>query len=217
MGLLISCPSMLFVGQIIFWRLFMNKFFAVSVLVCFIFASCTTTTPRRARDVNYTYPHSGSSSNAPIAIKDYQSLGIIFVRSSETVDGYGNHTGSKITYEMLMLEAQKLNADDIINIRIDVNHNQEIYTGYNSEVVTKTTYNYTATALAIKYTTAITLGSADESQDDSQDLASTMPAIPIVRNIESQSGGAGKTVAIVSGVLAGLILIGMGVDIASQL
>ena len=82
------------------------------------FASCATTTYPA---VNYHYPQSGNSNNATIVVKDYQPMGIIFVKSSEIVDGAGNHTGSKITYEMLMLEAKKLDADDVINIRIDMN------------------------------------------------------------------------------------------------
>jgi len=121
----------------------------VTVFFVLVFSSCSSIPSNR---IDYSYPQSGSSNNASIAVKDYQAVGIIFVKSTEIIDVNGNHTGSKITYERLMLEVQKLNADDFINLRIDVNYVQE----YDSNnVLTRTLYNYTANALAIKYTTAI--------------------------------------------------------------
>ena len=122
------------------------KYFLISLF--FIFVSCISNTPV----VDYSFPHIGSSNNASIVVKNYETLGIIFVKSTEVIDGNGNHTGSKITYEMLMLEAQELGADDVINIRIDVNQKEDF--AFGGELI-KTTFNYTATALAIKYTTAL--------------------------------------------------------------
>lgn len=124
-------------------------FFGIGLLV--IFASCANT-PK----VDHGYPHIGSSNNALIAVKDYETLGIIFVKSTEIMDDKGNHTGSKITHEMLMKEAQKLGADDVINIKIDINQIVDIIfeTPFGGETK-RTTYNYTASALAIKYTSAV--------------------------------------------------------------
>ena len=125
--------------------------------------SCVTLGP--PPEVNYALPRSGSVNNAVLAVKDYTPMGIIFVNSSEIVDIYGNRTGSQITYEMLMREAEKLEADDVINIRIDLNRVNHYERNANGvPIVTRTTYNYTATALAIKYTDAIP-------------LAGTMPAM----------------------------------------
>ena len=108
-------------------------------------------------EVDYNHSHIGSFNYAPITVKDYEIKGIIFVKSSEMIDGNGNHTGSKITNEMLMLEAQKLGAHDVINIRIDVNQKEEFASG---GIRIRTTYNYTASALAIKYTTPLAVGNA---------------------------------------------------------
>ena len=48
------------------------------------------------------------------------TAGIIFVESTAVYDSHGNMLeGSRITYTMLMREAQRLGADDIINVRID--------------------------------------------------------------------------------------------------
>jgi hypothetical protein len=90
-------------------------------------------------------PVSGVSANVPLAVKDFESQGIIFVYSQEIIDNMKNVTGSKITYEMLMKEAKKLDADDIINVRVDVKRTINV-----DHVV----FDYTGIALAIKYTTS---------------------------------------------------------------
>jgi len=147
----------------------------IAILIGLIFMSCAYTPIPK---VDYNYPHIGSSINASLAVKDYQTLGLIFVKSSEVIDGNGNHTGSKITYEMLLLEAQKLRADDIINIRIDINHVEDF--DIDGKII-KTTYNYTATALAIRYTTAVV---AQNSTDSNQNIGN---ANIVVNKMESSS------------------------------
>ena len=125
------------------------------------FTSCGTDA---SPTVNYSYPDTGITNSARIAMKDYTTLGIIIVKSAEVIDGSGNHTGSKITYEMLMVEARRLGADDVINIRIDVNREEEFAPG--ESLPFKITFNYTASALAIKYTNAIvSSGTANNSQN----------------------------------------------------
>jgi hypothetical protein len=141
-----------------------SKLFVVLGTLAFVFimVSCATQPTISKITINHSYPQSGNTNNsAPIPVKDYETVGIIIVKSSEVIDVTGNHTGSKITYEMLLLEAQKLDADDVINIRIDVNQVDEVVADSSSSTgasVTKTTYNYTATALAIKYTTVVPSG-----------------------------------------------------------
>jgi len=120
---------------------------AIVVIIGFSFTACAN----KPRTVDYSYPHIGVTNNSSIVIKDYVSLGIISVKSKEVIDGDGNHTGSKITYEMLMLEAKKLGADDVINIRTDIN--QVVDYSVDRKPI-RTTFNYTATALAIKFTNA---------------------------------------------------------------
>ena len=181
----------------------MNKIlcFIACFLLGFVFLSCMVLPD--VKDSNYHYPIDGHTNNAAIAVKDYTSLGIIFVKSSETIDGNGNHTGSKITFEMLMQEAQKLNADDIINVKIDVNPIREIVsTDKQSETITKTTYNYTATALAIKYTNAI-----PNSSINTQEIGKSV----MIQNKEEKAKiSAGKTIGLISGIILpilGIILL----------
>ncbi|MCL2138087.1 MAG: hypothetical protein FWH41_00975, partial [Treponema sp.] len=156
---------------------FYKKVLLGLLAITFFLNGCTTTSNRPSSivnpDVNYTLPRAGSANNAALAVKDYLTLGIFWVSSTETIDGDGNRTGSQITYEMLMREAQKLDADDIINIRIDVKQIHEFVRSSDfSSIISKTTYIYTANALAIKYTAA-TGGGATQSK--SLEAVETLP------------------------------------------
>jgi uncharacterized protein YbjQ (UPF0145 family) len=107
-----------------------------------------------------------------VTTKDFITVGLIFVESSVTLDSNNKIIeGSKITFDMLLKEAQKLGADDIINLRIDEIVNTSVTEeirivptsvkqGENWETVDKETkvqivtrkIDYKANALAIKYT-----------------------------------------------------------------
>jgi uncharacterized protein YbjQ (UPF0145 family) len=93
-------------------------------------------------------PFKGEYSHALLAVKDYETLGFVIVKSMEKMKSGRIFDGSKITNEMLMEEAAKLMADDVINVKIDVKMT------YNPATFV-TQYDYTAIGLAIKYTTAI--------------------------------------------------------------
>lgn len=97
----------------------------------------------------------------PYTLRDFEIKGIVFVESKVTIDVNGERTGSEITNYMLMKEAEKLGADDVINIKIDEKEESEVVDSYNTKQkflkrkYKKTSYIYQATALAIKYTNAI--------------------------------------------------------------
>jgi uncharacterized protein YbjQ (UPF0145 family) len=110
------------------------------LIFCFIFIGCSTN--------QVLMSNKGKVADVNLEIKDFTTMGIIFVTSSAMFD-YNDQliSGSTITYEMLMKEAQKLGAEDIANLRID-----EVTTINRSSVdVTGKTITYKATALAIKY------------------------------------------------------------------
>jgi hypothetical protein len=122
--------------------------FVVLLVTAVLFSGCTSN--------NYTANVSGTSDHSTVAVKDFVSLGIITVRAQEIhysgPFGFSKRVeGSKITFGDLMQEAAKLEADDIINVRIDMNPN---YTKPAFDWLTgwTRTYTYTGTALAIKYT-----------------------------------------------------------------
>jgi len=124
-------------------------FLAITALAFFVVLGLASASTPSAKN-DYSYPQSGVTNNVNIAAKDFKTLGVIFVNSVEVIDSQGNHTGSKITYEMFMREAVKLGADDVINMKIDVNIKTDKET-----TKTITTYSYTGTGLAIKYTDAV--------------------------------------------------------------
>ena len=182
----------------------MKKFLGLFVLIVsvgFAFSSCATP------PVNYSYPQHGRTNNATLAIKDFEAVGIIFCKSTEVIDSSGTHTGSKITYEMIMLEAQKLGASDVINIKIDVNQVETIARDNTGTEIKKVTLNYTASALAIKYTNAIAV---ENHFSNSQDMSKAM-------NLEDDAGAPksnkGKTVGIVLGGVLGVIALVFGISV----
>ena len=117
----------------------------------FLMTACTT--------VDLATNRTGWSDYAETAVKDFEPVGIVRVTSKETfkVAPFGflkSKIGSKVTYDMLISEAVKLNADDIINVRIDTidknsTHPFAFITGSKKEV------EYIGTALAIKYKTPV--------------------------------------------------------------
>jgi len=118
------------------------------ILTVSVLVSCSTT--------DYSTNVTGVHDNVTIVVKDFITLGIVTVETKEihhsSALGFSKSIqGSKVTYADLMQEAAKLEADDVINIRIDVNNN---YTKKAFDWLTgwSRTYTYTGTALAIKYT-----------------------------------------------------------------
>jgi len=116
---------------------------------------------------DYSANMSGASDYATIAVKDFVTLGIVTVQTTEThySSPFGlkkRIEGSKVTFTDLMQEAAKLEADDIINVRIDTNAN---YTRHIFDWLSgwTRTYTYIGTALAIKYTEKVNI-SPSESQ-----------------------------------------------------
>jgi uncharacterized protein YbjQ (UPF0145 family) len=143
--------------------------FAAVVFAAAFLSSCTTT--------NLASSRTGWSDYANVAIKDYTVVGIVRVVSEEVTQrgflGIANsRTGSQVTYDLLISEAKKLGADDIVNVRID--HRDESFHGIFDWLVGYTErYAYTANALAIKYTQAVAgyLADGDRAppQEDGQD------------------------------------------------
>jgi len=121
--------------------------FAMVLTVC-VLTACTSN--------NYSANLTGASDYSTVAVKDFVSLGIVTVKSTEVhrsgpLGFTKSIEGSKITFANLMQEAAKLEADDIINVRIDINSNY-IKGGFDWLTGWTRTYTYTGTALAIKYT-----------------------------------------------------------------
>jgi hypothetical protein len=143
-------------------------FISVTAFVIFIVLGLACATAPRASNatqednaeiIDFTYPLEGITNSVKIAGKDFTPVGIVFLNSEEKIDSrLSAHTGSKITYEMFMREAARLGADDVINIKIDVRQERAtvaVGEGESRKKTTITTFMYTGTGLAIKYTDAI--------------------------------------------------------------
>ena len=145
-----------------------QDFHRVAGLAAVLFAaallcSCATT--------NLAGNRIGWSDYATIAIKDYTVVGVVRVGSEEVIRrGFlgiaHSHTGSQVTYDLLISEAKKLGADDIINVRID-RTDRSLHGIFDWLVGYTETYTYKANALAIKYTQAVAGSFTDGSRGPS--------------------------------------------------
>ncbi|MDR2731380.1 MAG: hypothetical protein LBB81_10860 [Treponema sp.] len=136
----------------------MRKFIGVLGLFvfCFVFTGCALLPFFKQTETTSTVVEKeGGVSMIPLVSKDFDIVEIVFLTSSATRNSRGDIIeGSEITFNMLMKEAQKLGADDIVNLRID-----EITTETEKVTVTErrtetekvTITEYKASALAIKY------------------------------------------------------------------
>jgi len=135
-----------------------------------VVTSCATT--------DLTTNRTGWSDYATIAIKDYTSLDHVRVTATETTTvgflGLTSSTiGSKVTYDMLLAEAKKLGADDIINVRIDVQNRSTRNLILDRIIGYTATVDYIGNALAIKYTSAQPDFRADGESGDAGILRET--------------------------------------------
>jgi len=104
---------------------------------------------------DYTAPIAGKYDNASVLVKNFTLIDTVTVHTEEihTISPFGikrTVEGAKVTYSDLMKEAARLNADDIINVRIDMQTSGKTtiadwFTGWER------TFLYTGQALAIKY------------------------------------------------------------------
>ena len=129
----------------------------VLMVIVLAFTACTTN--------NFSANVAGSADHSTVVVKDFTTLGIVTVHATEIhySSPFGINRrieGSTITFADLMQEAARLEADDIINVRIDMHTS---YTRGAFDWVTgwTRTFTYTGTALAIRYTDRLEASVAD--------------------------------------------------------
>jgi hypothetical protein len=116
-------------------------------LECIALAGCAFT--------NFTAPLSGGYVTATVKPKNFIVVGYISIQSTEThtVGPFGlvrKVNGSKIHYTDFMQEAARLEADDIVDVRIEMNTSGK--TGFFGWLRGwERIFTYTGNALAIKY------------------------------------------------------------------
>ncbi len=151
----------------------------------FLMTACTS--------VDLSTNRTGWSDYGEIGVKDFQPVGIVRVTSKETFETspfYLNNskTGSKVTYDMLIKEAVKLGAHDIINVRIDTvdknsTHPFMFFTGGKKEI------EYIGTALAIKYKDPVTaVGKNAGSRLGDEEMLRSGSGASIIDTIKSSLG-----------------------------
>jgi hypothetical protein len=105
-----------------------------------------------------------------IAGKDFEALGLITITSEEVttispLHFNTTHSGSKVTFDLLLQKAKELYPDtsDIINVRID-KYDISTTSLFDFFTGSTVTVRYTGNALAINYTTALDVTKNDTSE-----------------------------------------------------
>jgi len=107
------------------------------------------------KTVDYSAPLAGLYVTAAYAVKDFEVVGPVYVSSTEThkAGPFGlvkTVSGSKVTYSDLILEAALIDADDIIDVRIDINSGKKAKFARRLSGWERV-FSYTGKALAIRY------------------------------------------------------------------
>ncbi|MCL2485152.1 MAG: hypothetical protein FWF00_00730 [Endomicrobia bacterium] len=130
------------------------NYLKLSALLLFAVTLCSCVS---AKHETFVVPKSFQYPEVSVAAKDFVTKGFVFVESKLIVNEKGERIGSEITNEMLIKEAQKLGADAVVNVKIDVF--EENKSSVNQGKTTQErTYIYKASGLAIKYTNAVDTG-----------------------------------------------------------
>jgi hypothetical protein len=118
-----------------------------AVFALALLAGCTT--------IDYSSPLAGHYDTVGTVVKNFNVIGTVSVNSAEKHSasplGFVKKVeGAKITYNDLMIEAALVDADDIIDVRIDMN------TGGKTTFIDwlkgwERTFTYTGKAIAVQY------------------------------------------------------------------
>ena len=136
--------------------------FIVIVVAALLVTGCVTSSRTTSNIISESTATFGEAVRIPV--KDFDSLGLVFTEFTLTLIG-DNFQGNVLTYQALLREARNLGADAIINVTID----RVTRTRTRSETTTTarggpasssnnvvTEHTWYGTALAIRYTTALT-------------------------------------------------------------
>jgi hypothetical protein len=93
-------------------KMFLSGMFSMVLAFGFMVSGCTTIDSVSKENL-------GSFQNIIVPAKDFTSLGLVFTETSFDTDANGSR-GDVFTYNALLKEAQKLGADTIVNVVIDV-------------------------------------------------------------------------------------------------
>jgi len=165
----------------------MKNFFKLIGIIAFMavivtMSGCSIITPSTMEKISWekasTFP------KVEVAAKDFTTVGLVFTEpftlEHSRTGSTGTASGEILTYQALLKEAKKLNADAIVNVVIEKKIN--IKTSNKNESTTETWYG---SALAIKYTTKLVETDKMSTGSSSGDISSS------ASNSSSESSSSG--------------------------
>jgi hypothetical protein len=124
---------------------------AVAAAVILLFTACgSAPQPTQPVRAEMNYRHSGVFADALIPVKDFETRGLVFTETVFQVTREGGINGEIFTYQALLKEAQKLGADAVINVTMDMQR-ENVKVGQS----THRQETWYGSALAIRYTNVV--------------------------------------------------------------
>jgi len=141
------------------------------VITCAVsFTGCVTPVVEKKTNQNW-----GAFGDVLVPVKDFEAKGMVFTETQFTVKTNGVIDGKVFIYQALLKEAQKAGADAIVNVIIDrVTESETRGSGFSTTGAIKETWY--GSALAIKYTTALTQSDATGSPNRSATFSGSASA-----------------------------------------
>ena len=127
----------------------MKKIF---LFLCFVgLVGCMPIQRHSSSNSNFGSQDKGEFKDVRLVEKDFFVKDFVFAESTVVIDADGTKEGSEITSDMLLKEAKKLGADDVVNIKIDKIENTELRDDGSVTPKKIQIIKYKAVGLAIKY------------------------------------------------------------------
>ena len=149
-------------------------FVLIAVISCsaFLFTGCQTVQTGVAGFSN----HGIFGEQVRIPVKDFESLGLVFVQVQFEHTPGGHIDGEGFTFQKLLKEAHALGADSIINVVID-RQIQEVQIRGRHGVETTSQGTWFASALAIRFTDTIVNHVTTTTTEDGRTIVAAEQAI----------------------------------------
>ena len=150
-------------------------FVLIAVISCsaFLFTGCQTVEAGALSLSN----HGIFGEQVRIPVKDFESLGLVFVQVHLEHDSRGRIDGDAFTFQKLLKEAHALGADSIINVVIDRQTQQLQRRGRRGLETIGQSGTWFASALAIRFTDTIVNHVTTTTTEDGRTIVAAEQAI----------------------------------------
>jgi len=173
---------------------------AIALATSISFIGCSTTSSKTVSTLTGGISNeAGRFEVIRTPAKDFNTLGLVFAEATKNTDDAGVR-GDVLIYQALLKEAQKLNADYIINVVIDKRVESTMSTSTTSSPLSSSSSStgmtgketWYGSAVAIKYTTTLTRQEVNQNTAGNSTTTTTTTS-PIMNEAGASNTGGGSS------------------------